>query len=359
MKKCKNNKDKRLKQYMKQKLFSKIKWIVDPIYMELEEIKQKESVQKQLIDELNKKLEVKNDRVESIEQKIDNYYKQISLDRKDIICIYKWILKRAPSEKEIEYYLNKAHEDNLTLKSILTGFISSEEYDKKNQLSVPNEGESMYSQSGEDSILRFLIAQLGMDISKLSYLDIGANDPIKDNNTYRLYKLGAHGVLVEANSDLIENLKKIRPKDIVINKCIDNKSTDSSKFYIMNYDGLSSANEEFIRSVCSENNTAKVIKTIEIDTITFSEIVERYLGNTPDIVSIDIEGKELDVLKSINFTKYRPRIFIVENTPYNKLIKENKFENEIVKFMENNGYIEYAFTGINSIFIDINNTKKI
>ena len=42
-----------------------------------------------------------------------------------------------------------------------------------------------YAQNGEDLIIEFLLSS--KKIEKITYLDIGANHPIKFNNKYRLY----------------------------------------------------------------------------------------------------------------------------------------------------------------------------
>lgn len=360
----------RIKKCIKQKILNKISWIINPINVEIENIKQLnlsnykelkdnyDSLEKEKckyeekIFQIESKLEDKEYRISEFEKLLSRYYDENIIDRKFIVCFYKCFLNRVPSEDEVDHYLTRFKEGNLNIRDMFIGFVSSEEYDKKHISKVESKANTTYSQSGEDSIIRYLIAQLNLNISTLTYLDIGANDPIIDNNTYRLYTLGAHGVLIEANKDLVSKLKNIRSRDIVINKCISDKSEKLTKFYIMNYNGLSSSDEEFIKNVCRENGNANIVKTVEVESITFEDVINKYFTDVPNIVSIDIEGKELEVLKSIDFNKYRPNIFIIENTPYNKLIKYSREENDIVKFMDKKGYKEYAFTGINSIFIE-------
>src|SRR5262249_29835011 len=58
-------------------------------------------------------------------------------------------------------------------------------------------GEESYSQAGEDLIVRFFFYH--QRISNITYLDIGANEPIQLNNTYYFYRRGFRGVLVEPN----------------------------------------------------------------------------------------------------------------------------------------------------------------
>ena len=64
------------------------------------------------------------------------------------------------------------------------------------------------------------------------------------------------------------------------------------------------------------------------------------------------EGDELGILSSSDLEKYRPYIFIIETIEYKDRVTLNNKRNDIVDFMNENDYIEYAFTGVNSIFID-------
>src|SRR5271169_435695 len=93
-----------------------------------------------------------------------------------------------------------------------------------------------FSQSGEDIIVRQLFKLRG--INNPSYLDIGANDPFRINNTARFYKKGSRGINVEANPMLIKRFEKFRPHDINLNVGIAG-SEGEMDFYIMNDDTLS------------------------------------------------------------------------------------------------------------------------
>src|ERR1043165_8555860 len=72
-----------------------------------------------------------------------------------------------------------------------------------------------FSQVGEDRIVHFLFQSLGID--KPSYIDIGANNPVLDSNTYYFYLLGSTGVIIEPDPELYKKLRRKRRKDICIN----------------------------------------------------------------------------------------------------------------------------------------------
>lgn len=209
-----------------------------------------------------------------------------------------------------------------------------------------------YSQAGEDSIVSFILSYLQDKKQGISYLDIGCNHYRKMNNTYHFYKKGIRGVLVEANPDFIEDIKINRPEDIVLNVGVGEQVTDSLTFYVLNGDGLSSFNRSVIDEALKENTDLEIIKEISVPIVTVNSIMKQYFYSAPTICSIDIEGDELSVLKSIDMDKYRPVIYIVETIEYRKNLDLNNKRNDIVDYMRSKGYHEYAFTGINSIFID-------
>ncbi|MDE5770019.1 MAG: FkbM family methyltransferase [Ruminococcus sp.] len=216
-----------------------------------------------------------------------------------------------------------------------------------------NEVKFSFSQSGEDNIIKYIFSTLGIDMKNCTYLDLGANHAVHLSNTYSFYRQGARGVLLEANPELAQELSEQRPDDIVINKCLSEKSGEKLDFYIMNGDGLSSADYEAVNSFIKENPALKIERTVSVDSITINEIIEAYFHKkTPDIMNIDIEGMELVVLKMTDFEKFRPLVIICEMIEYKNGLTVGEKNREIIDFMQKNDYEEFAFTGINSIFID-------
>ncbi len=209
-----------------------------------------------------------------------------------------------------------------------------------------------YSQVGEDKIVEFLLSYEKESIEKFTYLDIGCNHYKDLNNTYKFYEMGMHGVLIDANPDYIELAKKNRSRDICVNAGIGKCGGEKLKFYVLNGLGLSSFNIEVINEAMKESPWLKIEKEINVPVFTINDIIEKYFDRTPEIISVDIEGDELNVLQAMDLKKYCPKIFIVETITYKANISLNNKRNEIVEFMEESGYREYAFTGVNSIFVN-------
>ena len=209
-----------------------------------------------------------------------------------------------------------------------------------------------YSQCGEDKIIEFLLSYMGEKNIGVSYLDIGCNDYKNLSNSYALYKKGIRGVLIDANPVYLDEIKIYRPEDIVLNCGIGAKNSEKMKFYILNTPGLDSFDLESIKEAQRQTPWIEIVDEIEVPVYTLDEIYEKYFASVPTIVSLDVEGLEMDILKSTNFEKYRPYIFIIETIEYREKISVTNKRNDIINLMFENDYIEYAFTGVNSIFID-------
>lgn len=209
------------------------------------------------------------------------------------------------------------------------------------------------AQAGEDSILLYIFMVLGIDLTKEYYLDLGANHAKELSNTYLLYEKGMRGVLVEANPALIGELKLFRSEDVVLNKCISTReSAEPMKFYVLSGDGLSSADLDAVNEVLEKNPALKIEEEVWVEPVTVSRILEKYFSKGPLVLNVDVEGMEEDILRAIDYNKYAPFIIIVERIDYSMTISTKKREDKVDEFLREKGYIEYAFTGINSIYMN-------
>ena len=214
------------------------------------------------------------------------------------------------------------------------------------------------SQSGEDLIVAYVLDALHIPFNCCTYLDLGANHAKFMSNSYFFYRYGARGVLVEANPDLITELKENRPGDVILHNCLGNNSGEQVTFYVLNGDGLSSPNYEYVLDCLKKNKKLYIDKEIQVETKSIKDILLQYFREPPVLVNLDIEGMELDLLHEFDLQKYRPLCFIIEMINYTPGIHAPEKNEDIIQFMMENEYVEYAFTGINSIFIDAHRLSR-
>jgi FkbM family methyltransferase len=208
-----------------------------------------------------------------------------------------------------------------------------------------------FSQAGEDVIVLGIINAL--NLKKFSWIDIGAHHPLYFSNTALFYKKGFRGINIEADPALIQEFYRKRPQDINLNVLISNKST-KQKFYIIDPSTLSTSSKE--EALRLEKLGHKIKKEIEINSMTVSEILDKYNnGMFPDFLSIDAEGYDFEIIKTIKWeTTNIPKIICIESVPYSINLQNNfnyMINNEMTKYLLDKDYFIGAYTGINTIFI--------
>jgi FkbM family methyltransferase len=204
-----------------------------------------------------------------------------------------------------------------------------------------------YAQCGEDLIVQYLFMTLRM--TKVVYLDIGAHHPTYLSNTYLFYINGGHGVCVEPDLSLIQQFIEKRPRDIHL-ACGVGINNEEADFFVMSNSTLNTFSNTEVERYLSQGNqhVEKIIKT-ELKTI--DKIIEHNFDKCPNLISLDTEGMDYLILKSLDFKKFRPEVFCIETLTYAEDKSERKLT-EIIELMSTNGYFLYADTYINTIFVD-------
>lgn len=161
---------------------------------------------------------------------------------------------------------------------------------------------------------------------------------------------------MEANPVLASKIKKERPRDVVVAKGVGVNDLQELDFYLFSgkYDGLSTfsrAEAEHWRTVgLKEIGKINYDKVIKVPIISINTLIEEYCTKTPDFISLDIEGLDLDILKTMNFEKFKPAVLCIETLQYDDKQVEHKNE-ELIAFVKEKGYVVYADTNINTIFL--------
>lgn len=204
-----------------------------------------------------------------------------------------------------------------------------------------------WSQCGEDLIMRYLFDLL--QIARPSYLDIGAHHPCHYNNTYLFYRQGARGVNVEPDPSLHAELSRGRRRDVNLNLGVGPYEAELD-FYVMSRRTLNTFSAAVARKYVEEHGL-RIVETRRIRVQTFAQVVDSQMGGTPDLVSLDAEGLDLEILRSIDCSRYRPHVFCVETISYADGDGSGVKSSEIHAVMLQNGYRLYADTYINSIYV--------
>jgi FkbM family methyltransferase len=74
----------------------------------------------------------------------------------------------------------------------------------------------------------------------------------------------------------------------------------------------------------------------KVPTITLEEILSTHFDSPPDVMTLDVEGHELNVLKSCSWKVNKPRVIVIENC--GSLRKQTT----VRKFLYSKGYALYG-----------------
>ena len=201
------------------------------------------------------------------------------------------------------------------------------------------------SQFGED---KFLINLFDKDY-KGKYLDLGCFHPTKHSNTNLLYKNGWRGINIDLNPLTIELFNFMRPQDINLNLAISNADTEKNLYFIneLNTQNTLDENQLFFLKKYHNIKEEEIVKK-KIKTKKLNNILKKYNFNMIDFMNIDIEGHELDVIKTIDFKKVKIKYICLEMINHNELAVKNS--KQIQNILNINNFNIIKKFGYNHIF---------
>ncbi len=206
-----------------------------------------------------------------------------------------------------------------------------------------------YSQFGQDN---FVLEKIFKNRQSGFFVDIGANHPIVCSNTYLLESNGWDGIAIEPQKSLRDLWPSIR-KTPCLNYVIGPENKTIS---------FIEANEEEhgLSGVEGFNKVKSKSQKIEVEQIKLSDLLRKEKINKINYLSIDVEGYEMNVLKSINFDEVNIELIGIENDlGFNKIpligkrLGSELGDNKLRKFLEKKGYRYVARIVCDDFFVKV------
>ncbi|MFK7000574.1 FkbM family methyltransferase [Flavobacterium oreochromis] len=165
-----------------------------------------------------------------------------------------------------------------------------------------------FSKSGDDIQLMKLINESSPGV----YVDVGCWHPIKASNSYYFSLRGWRGICIDPNPEFKKMYNKLRSRDTFVNCAIGDKK-ENLKYYLLN-DSCSSMNTLDYAFIQKHRLESEIKEVIEVPLFKLSEVLEKNLrpNDRLDFFDVDVEGYDLEVLKTNDWEKYRPKIILVE-----------------------------------------------
>jgi FkbM family methyltransferase len=194
-----------------------------------------------------------------------------------------------------------------------------------------------FSQEGEDLILRRIFG----DQATGFYVDVGAHHPRRFSNTCNFYRCGWTGINIDPNPDAMRAFLADRVRDINV-QCGVGDRPGVLRYYRFDEAALNTFDADVVKSRLA-NTPYKLLDNIEVRVEPLATILDRYLpaGRTIDFLTVDAEGMDLQVLKSNDWNRFKPRCVLVESLGVSI---EDVLRGEIFLFMRDRGYELFAKT---------------
>ena len=202
-----------------------------------------------------------------------------------------------------------------------------------------------YSEWGED----LFISNYFKNLDDGFYVDVGAYHPFFLSNTNQLFKKKWKGVNVDINPVSIEIFNKARPNDYNVNAAVSNKNKKYINYYTKNIINLLSTTLKSSAKTAFLNNsfTIRRAKCLKLNSIISKT---NFKNRKIDFLNIDTEKSEVDVLKSLNFKKYEPRLICIEIHLKDKKHKTPLKAHSTYLYLKNKGYKMVWRKGYSFIF---------
>ena len=199
-------------------------------------------------------------------------------------------------------------------------------------------GHRSWSQFAEDLVAATLLTE-GSGL----YVDVGAGDPFWGSNTYRLYRRGWTGLLVEPNIHLVNRLRKYRPRDTTIHAAVklDGRHVD---FYESSSWQLSTTLPDRAASLARQFGDTFVQR--RVPAIRLETLGLQAQPCDPTFLSIDTEGTDHEVLVTNDWAQFLPRVVCIE-----ELEKTPGLNSPSTTLLQDYGYRLYAHVAASCLFV--------
>ncbi len=171
------------------------------------------------------------------------------------------------------------------------------------------------------------------------FVELGAFDGVTQSNSLYFEQKGWRGILIEPIPPVYQVCVRNRPNATVVNcACVSEDFKDAN--IEMTWAGLMSivkgarksdeADDEWVRRGEEIQNIKRA--DIRVPARTLSSILDQYKAPTIDLLSLDVEGFEIGVLKGLDFTRHAPRNLLVEESD----------TDDIEDYLRKKGYMQVA-----------------
>ena len=198
-----------------------------------------------------------------------------------------------------------------------------------------------YAQNCEDVLLWRALGH----VQNGFYIDVGANDPVAHSVTKAFYDAGWSGINIEPLPSYHEAFVAQRTRDVNLALAAGAEDGSITLFDVPAVQGWASSE----RSVAEAHRAEGFhVTELTVPVRTLAGLCEEHVRGEIHFLKIDVEGFEGNVLKGMDFARWRPWVVVIEATlPNSRVCNHQAWE----ALVTTRGYRFAWFDGLNRYYV--------